>query len=244
MKNQYKLFIITIIGVLSVIPLSVFAPHSQLESALVEESIILQTGKLFTTAGEFKISNDFDIRIFAEGAIMRVSGITTEGFPYYVYHLKDDEKTNIKGKILIDENWKSVVEKENTVTEQVQTQPNQIELLILGKSDHFVYLNDKYDITIKIFDASKNTLKNFDQNYGGINGINVNISLDHEDGTHLTSFNGTTENNGFYKDGYFVSNTNVKTGKYFVTVSVSYNNNEITQGYTMFIRNETIDEVG
>jgi len=143
MEIQYKIFIITIIGVLTVIPAYVFASHSQLESDLVEESIILQTGKLFTETKEFEISNDFEIRIFAEGRIMRVSGSSTEGFPYYVYHLKDDEKINIQGKILIDGNWKSIVGKENSGTEQVQSQSKQIDLLILGKSNHFVYLNDK-----------------------------------------------------------------------------------------------------
>ena len=60
MKNQHIIFIITTIVVLVVMPPSIFALEFQLDGQLMEESAILKTGKFFTTAKEYNISNDFD----------------------------------------------------------------------------------------------------------------------------------------------------------------------------------------
>ena len=61
-----------------------------------------QTGELHTIENTFLISNDFNIREFFNGNIIRVSGQTIEGFPYITYSKTlNDEKLDTFGKIFI-----------------------------------------------------------------------------------------------------------------------------------------------
>ena len=59
--------------------------NSQDALGLEENFLILQTGIIFTQDRDFGVSNDFETRIFQNGKIMRISGVTTTGEPYYIY---------------------------------------------------------------------------------------------------------------------------------------------------------------
>ena len=75
--------------------------HSQEAFGVVENFVILQTGIISTQDRDFAVSNDFETRIFKNGNIMRLSGITTTGEPYYIYQKNIGDDIILKGKILV-----------------------------------------------------------------------------------------------------------------------------------------------
>ena len=67
-----------------------------------ESSPILESGIISTKNKDYIISNDFDIRQFFFGKILRISGTTIDGNFYYVYHRIIDDEISLRGKIFID----------------------------------------------------------------------------------------------------------------------------------------------
>jgi len=59
--------------------------YSQNAYGIEENFVTLGTGIISTQDRDFAVSNDFQTRIFQNGKIMRLSGVTTTGEPYYIY---------------------------------------------------------------------------------------------------------------------------------------------------------------
>ncbi len=77
MKNYA---ILPILLILSISMISTDDVYGQVD--LLSDILFLQTGEISTAESQFQISNDVEIREFFGGNIVRISGLTIEGFPY------------------------------------------------------------------------------------------------------------------------------------------------------------------
>ena len=59
--------------------------HAAAQTDAIVNIDFLQTGVLDTSENQFQISNEINIRELLNGNIIRVSGLTIDGFPYITY---------------------------------------------------------------------------------------------------------------------------------------------------------------
>ena len=201
-----------------------------------ESSPILESGIISTKNNDYIISNDFDIREFFYGKILRISGTTIDGDFYYVYHKIIDDEIFLKGKIFLD--GKFVPLEFNKEPEQVTKESSmsleQPEMKILVKQTERVYWTENFDITIRVFDAKLNTLNDFNQNWGYLADVDVMVEIFNPENELLTSFEGKTDQTGNFEAGFFIFNKTLK-GAYTVKISVGPENNQTTETLSMFV---------
>jgi len=163
-----------------------------------EELLLLNNGLISTATNDYQISSNFEIRVFHDGELIRIKGITASGYPYYVYQKMIDGDVELRGKIFIDGKIFPIVNKLSTIqkiTSEPEPEP-ETEMLILVKQPSFSYYTYYYNIIAKVFDASSNPLEIFEHNSGFLEGIDIEIILTDPDGNVFHSYNGTTNTFG------------------------------------------------
>ncbi len=188
------------------------------------------------------ISNDFDIRQFFFGKILRMSGTTIDGNFYYVYHRIIDDEISLRGKIFLD--GKFVPLEFNKISEQVaeesSTSAEQPEMKILVQQSERIYWEKNYGITIRVFDAELNKFDDFNQNWGYLSDIDVLVEITNPENEPLTSFKGKTDSNGTFEAGFLVFHKTMK-GEYTVKISIGSENNQATKTLSTFILGDLSD---
>src|SRR3970282_2412082 len=101
--HDRKISLIIIIISISIGSLIFFTQiYPQYVFGFEENFVVFQTGIISTDNQDYAISKDFDTRIIQDGKIMRLSGITTTGEPYYLYQKMAGDEIIVKGKILVN----------------------------------------------------------------------------------------------------------------------------------------------
>jgi len=201
-----------------------------------ESSPILESGIISTKNKDYIISNDFDIRQFFYGKILRISGTTIDGNFYYVYHKIIDDEIFSRGKIFLDGKFVPLEfnKKPEQVTKESSMPLEQPEMKILVQQTERVYWKQNFDITIRVFDAKLNTLNDFNQNWGYLADVDVIVEIFNPENELLTSFEGKTDQTGNFEAGFFIFNKTLK-GAYTVKISVGPENNQTTETLSMFV---------
>ncbi len=201
-----------------------------------ESSPILESGIISTKNKDYIISNDFDIRQFFYGKILRISGTTIDGNFYYVYHRIIDDEIFSRGKIFLDGKFVPLEfnKKPEQVTKESSMPLEQPEMKILVQQTERVYWKENFDITIRVFDAKLNTLNDFNQNWGYLADVDVIVEIFNPENELLTSFVGKTDQTGNFEAGFFVFNKTLK-GEYIVKISVGPENNQTTETLSMVV---------
>ncbi len=180
-----------------------------------EELVVLQSGIVSTSSKDYPISNNFEIRVFHDGELVRIKGVTASGHPYYVYQKISDGDVELRGKIFIDGKVVPLVKKTTFVQEK---EPESVtDLLILIKQPLSAYYTESYNIIAKVFDASANPLEEFEYKSGLIEGVDVQIILTDPQGKVFRTFSAETNSMG-YVDERFQWQFADPVGKYNVTV--------------------------
>ncbi|MHA7733933.1 hypothetical protein [Nitrosopumilus sp. S6] len=163
----------------------------------------LQTGTINTVENEFTISNDITVREFFNGNIIRVSGQTIEGFPYITYSEIFNEKIETRGIIFVGGEFVKLSFEENPTQEET-TKEKEDDLQILVKYSQRVYSKQTASIEIKTYDPEQNKLKDFNQNYGFIPNVNINLIVLDENNKEFYSVTGTTNTKGFFETKFYI----------------------------------------
>ena len=163
--------------------------------------VFFQTGKLNTTDNQFQISDKLNIREFFNGDIIRISGLTLEGFPYITYSRVLEEQINTHGVIFIQGEFKKL-----NFDEKIKDETSVIEkddnILLLLKYTQRAYSEKTVYVDVKIYDKDQNKLNDFNQNYGFISDVSVNVEITNEDEQIVFSSNGVTDENGLFETQY------------------------------------------
>jgi len=201
-----------------------------------ESSPILESGIISTKNKDYIISNDFDIRQFFYGKILRISGTTIDGNFYYVYHRIIDDEISSRGKIFLDGKFVPLEfnKKPEQVTKESSMPLEQPEMKILVQQTERVYWKENFDITIRVFDAKLNTLNDFNQNWGYLADVDVIVEIFNPENELLTSFEGKTDQTGNFEAGFFIFNKTLKE-VYTVKISVGPENNQTTETLSMVV---------
>lgn len=217
--------------------------HSFLQNADASEEnlLILQTGKIFTSQGEYAVSNNFQTMSFQDGKILRINGITTTGEIFYAYQKTSENNIILNGKILVNNRFIPIIKPTEVFNESGtdETKKSQsIKMVILQPQS--TYWRQTYSINVKVFEADKNPLNDYWFKEYLVPNIPILIEINHENGRHLTTINGITNNDGFFKGQYSVRDNLDWAGKYNVHVVAGDEFFGTSRNLTTFIIGEVI----
>src|SRR5574340_1569613 len=87
---------------------------------------------------------------------------------------------------------------------QKTVQTNQIELVV--KSFDKVIVGYSYGFSVKAFDKKLNPTGSYDQKVGKLAGVNISVVIKDKNNKILKTFNGVTDNQGYYSDSERIVN--------------------------------------
>jgi len=209
--------------------------------AFEENLVILQTGIILTAEGEYAVSNNFQTRIVQDGKIIRISGVTTTGEIFYAYQKTTENDIILKGKILVNYGFIPIIKPIDVFDESLtdETQKSQpIKMVIL--QPHSTYWRQSYTINVKVFEVDKNPRNDYWYKSYLVPNVPILIEINHENGRHLTTIEGITNDRGYFKGQYFIIDNLDMAGKYNVHVIAGDESFSVTQDLTTFIIGEVI----
>jgi hypothetical protein len=203
-----------------------------------DDFLVLQTGIISTENRDFAISNIFETRILQDGKIMRMSGITTTGEAYYVYQKNDDDGTTVvNGKILVNGVFIPIINKEITSEQETQIIPeSKFDMVV--KLPSYTYSNYPFVISVRVFDVEKNPQPRFEDTFGTLENVFVNVTITNRFDKFVTSFTGNTDSTGLFRGSYLVNEGIVGQGKFNVNVIVNDGVSSTNKSFTTFFRGD------
>jgi hypothetical protein len=200
----------------------------------------LQTGVLDTVENQYHISNEINIREFRNGEIIRISGLTIEGFPYITYSKILEFKTDTRGMIFVDGKFIKLSFEEKLNQETIQIEKNN-ELLILVQYTQRVYSENNVQIDIKTFYPEQNILNDFNQNYGFISNTNISVTILDEDKQEFYSSSENTDDKGLLEIQFPIPE-NYPKQTFEVTVNAENENSKSSKTFQIFSLGEESDD--
>ena len=233
---------LTVIGIVMFsIFTGVFFMHSENQTAFgFEENILaLQTGIISTSNQDYAISQEFETRIFQDGKIMRLSGITTTGEQYYLYQKIVGEDTIVRGKIFANNAFIPIIFNEELLEQK--TLQSDTKLIMVVKLSDYTYSNYKFVISVKVFDAELNPQARYDSRIGVLENVFVNVTITDRFDNHVTTLSGNTDSTGVFQDNYLVIENVVGQGEFNVNVMIDDGTSNTNESFTTFFRGDIRD---
>jgi len=215
----FGIFLLFIIGI------GVNSAHAQIDP--ISDLVFFQSGELDTDKNQFLISDDFKIREFFNGNIIRVSGQTVEGFPYIIYSKISNNEINTFGKIFINGEFVNLVFNEIFSLKEPTIKNKIDDLSILVKYSQRVYSNEYVIMQIKTFDPLINTKNDFTQNYGMIPNTEIQIEVKNDEGVIIFSEVGVSDDEGYYETQFRIPVDRIST--YIMTIVSSDESSETSK---------------
>jgi len=205
-----------------------------------EENILaLQTGLISTNNQDYSISQEFEVRIFQNGKIMRLSGLATTGELYYYYQKSIGDDIIVRGKIYVNDKFVPIVFKEDILEQK--TQQAETKLAMAVKLSQYTYSNYQFVISVKVFDAEQNALPKYDQRTGVLDNVFVNVTITDRFDEFVTTLSGNTDSTGVFQGNYLVLENVVDQGEYNVNVAIDDGTSNTSQSFTTFFRGDIRD---
>jgi len=219
----------------------VFFTYFDSQSAFgFEENILpLQTGIISTNSQDYAISQEFEVRIFQNGKIMRLSGLTTTGEQFYFYQKSIGDDIIVRGKIYVNGAFVPIVFKEDFLEQK--TQQSETKLAMAVKLSQYTYSNYQFVISVKVFDAEQNPLPNYNQRTGVLEDVFVSVTITDRFDEFITTLSGTTDSRGVFQGNYLVYENVVDQGEYNVNVTIDDGTSNTSQSFTTFFRGDVRD---
>jgi len=211
----FGIFVIFCIGSISISSVS-----GQIDP--LSEIIFFQTGELHTNNNQFQISDEFIVREFFNGNIIRISGQTIEGFPYITYSKISDENIDTHGSIFINNKFQKLSFSEKIIqTEQSVDKKDDLEIVV--QYTQRAHSKQLIFVDVKIFEKEQNKYSNFNQNYGYITNTNIKVTITDDDNLEIFSSTGITNDKGLFETKYLVPD-NSKRETLAITINAENDN--------------------
>jgi len=221
----FTIFSIVIFG-------SVFLDTSYAQIDPLSEILFFQTGELNTEKNEFQISDEFTIREFFNGNIIRVSGTTIEGFPYITYSKIHDEDIDTHGIIFINGQFVKLTFIENPI-EDIPVEQKIDDLSIATQYTQRAHSKQFIFVDVKIFEHEQNKYNKFDQNFGFISDVDIQVTITNEEQEEIFSSVGISNDKGLFETKYLIPD-NSKRETLTITINAENDNSSSSKIFQVF----------
>ncbi len=94
------------------------------------------------------------------------------------------------------------VQEKHVVKQETKQPQKPIKLNLISLSHSHAIIGHSYGFSVRVYDALKNPRSDYNQNWGHLQDVIINVSIKNQDGVIVKSFNGTTNKNGHYSDSF------------------------------------------
>lgn len=198
----------------------------------LSEILFFQTGELNTEKNEFQISDEFTIREFFNGNIIRVSGTTIEGFPYITYSKIHDEDIDTHGIIFINGQFVKLTFIEKPI-EDMPIEQKIDDLSIATQYTQRAHSKQFIFVDVKIFEHEQNKYNKFDQNFGFISDVDIQVTITNEEQEEIFSSVGISNDKGLFETKYLIPD-NSKRETLAITINAENDNSSSSKIFQVF----------
>ena len=238
--NNIMIFKISFVVIVTLLSGVFFIQTNNQDVFAFEENILaLQSGIISTSNHDYALSQEFEAKIFQNGKIMRLSGLTTTGEQYYLYQKIIDGDTIVRGKIYSDNSFIPIIFNKDLLTQQIQHDDTNLAMSV--KLSSYTYSNYPFVISVKVFDTTVNSQPRFDSRIGILKDVFVNVNIKDKIGNYVANINGYTDSTGVFNGKYLVLENVVDQGKYNVEVVIEKENARTSESFTTFFRGDIRD---
>ena len=228
-----KIFLIlSIIVIFSVLPAG--------NAILIDESEVLKRGHFLIDQEKIFISN-FEAREFEFNPIIRISGITASGMPFYIiensqtgmtrgFVVTPDEITSFqfKNSDIMDDADKDVVQETKTNVNYLVSYYDRIHNMEI------------FSFSVKTFDESLYSGTVFDTNFGKLDGVNIQATITDKDNNILEEFYGITQN-GIFVESIIIKDNLWSRGTYVLDLELEYDGKSYHTAKEFFVLGDLPD---
>ena len=143
-----------------------------------------------------------------------------------------EEQINTHGVIFIQGEFKKLNFDEKVKEETVVVEKND-DISLLVQYTQKTYSGKIIYVDVKVYDKDQNKLNDFDQNYGFISDVVLNIKITDEDEQVIFSSNGTTNQKGFFETEYLIP-TNLDKETLILTIDAENENSSTSKIFQVF----------
>ncbi len=235
-----KTMIVVFTAIITIVIGSFFTYFDSQSAFGFEGNILpLQTGIISTNNQDYAISQEFETRIFQDGKIMRLSGITTTGEQYYLYQKIVGDNTIVKGKIFVNNDFIPIIFNDEFLEQK--TLQSDTKLIMAVKLSDYTYSNYKFVISVKVFDSDINPNARYDSRIGVLENVFVNVTITDRFDEFVTTLSGNTDSSGVFQGNYLVYEDVVDQGEYNVNVMIDDGASNTSQSFTTYFRGDIRD---
>ena len=212
-------------AILGIILLSSFIVIQVDAQLIVEASEILKTGIIPTAYKNFEIYPDLHVRVL-DDTVMRISGITTDGNPFYIFEEIEGNELKVRGTIVDKGNAIPFFYKINLIEEELEpeekpSQENAEEIFLSVTQPHNTRTGREYVLTARVSDSAGFP----------INGASIDVTFTSSQEFEVAKISGETDQKGFFKTNHLIQRNIIPPGKYDVTVEASYSRNPLLSNF-------------
>jgi len=194
-----------------------------------EDSLILQNGLIPTDKENYFISSDFEIRSTSDGKFIRLSGMTAEGYPYYV--IQKTINDSLSGFVFVNGN---IIRVNSEIIPDILEIEDDLEpvmqMIMLVEQSNSGQYYDTYRFTAKLFDIMINPNPSMSSFDGTLENIAINVTIS-TDNTVLTSFAGKTGNKGIF-EGQYIWGYSDNRGTFNVSIIAESGDSILVENFT------------
>ncbi len=153
--------------------------------------------------------------IHSDSFLIYSHNVGSDNYNINVYLLGTNEFNPIKLSSTEIESQRGTTQ--NDTSELIQNIP----LLLLVEQGRTVTVENTYNITTKVYDATSNSFKDINQKGGEIQGVEINIAITDKNGNAINQFTGLTNEKGLFEASHYLP-FNALPGLYHVIVEAKY----------------------
>ena len=217
---------------LSILPLG--------HAAFIDDSMVLENG-YFLLENEKEFISSFEIREFEFGPIIRISGLTSSGLPFYI--IENSQSLVTRGFVIAsNEIIKFQFENSSLLEHREDIESNHESNIVLNYLvSHPTRINngDIFRFAVKTFDMSLYSGNFFDANFGKINGVSVEASITNQESETVKNFKGITQNGVF--EGVAIIDDSLVRGTYFLNLEMNYDGKTYHTSEEFFVLGDRSD---
>jgi len=209
---------------------------------------VLATHNIVSNGVNYEPSGDFQIEESFITGIIRIHGYVSSGEPFALYLKSHDPKFN-HVVFLKDGHFQPSELKEipktteqgfgGNLPETTEEKTESKDFKILLSQPFRNFWKQQFNLDVRVYESNTNNLNNISFNEGYMEGLDVKVTIYDNNGNVFKEFSGVTDNKGYFKESFIITENLTLPGEYTTIVEVSDNIQTKTIQDTFFVIADT-----
>ena len=221
--------------------IALFSTLPYIHASALDDSMILKNGYFLLNDEKVFLSSDAEFREFGFSPNIRISGLTSLGFPFYII---ENSQTDLVRGFILESDELTRFEYRHSMFSQIavdNTVKGDVDVNYLVTHHTRVFNGNIFNFSIKTFDKSIYDGNNFDTFIGKLDGVKIQVTITDKQNNILREFSGITQS-GIFEQSIRIPDNLWPRGTYYLNLDLEYNGNFYQTNKEFFILGDPPDK--